>query len=72
MGVFTLETVLTVLPAAILGDVRAPLGIVEELVRGSSEVLLSMSIVALAPIMDSGVAYRTEACFVAVEHELMI
>ena len=72
MRVVALEFVLTGLPGAVLGYARTSLWVVEEQMWRSAEVLLPMSIVALAPVVNCGVAYWTEASFVAVEHELMI
>ena len=51
-----MKLVFAVLPAAILTDVWASLGIVEEEIRWPSEVLLPVRIVTLGPVMDGGVA----------------
>ena len=70
VGILAVQFVLALLPRAIIVDVRAALRVVEEGVRGSSEVLLSMCVVAFAPFVLL-VNTRTEGSFVAVEHELL-
>ena len=52
MRVLAFEVVLASLPASIIRYIRASLREIEEVVRWSSEVLLPMSIVAHAPVMN--------------------
>lgn len=69
VGVLAVQFVLALLPRAIIIDVRAALRVIEEGVRGPSEVLLSMSVVTFTPFVLL-VYTRTEGSFVAVKHEL--
>lgn len=63
---------LAAFPAAVLADMRTAFRVVEEEVGRTAEVLLSMRIVALAPVVNGGVANWAEGCLVAVEHKLVI
>jgi hypothetical protein len=51
VGVLAVQVVFAVLPVAVLTDVGALLRSVEEEVRRSSEVLLSMGVVAFTPFV---------------------
>jgi hypothetical protein len=68
--VLTLEIVLAVVPAAVVVDVWTPLRVVEIIIGWSSEVLLPMRVVAVAPLVLLIDAWA-ERCLVAVEHELL-
>lgn len=72
MRVVTLELILTGFPATIISNVRASLWVVEEEVGRAAEVLLTMSIVALAPVMDGRVTDGAESSLVGIQHELMV
>ena len=72
MGVFTIELVLAGLPATIFADVRTALRVVEEEVWRATEVLLTMCIVALAPVVNCRVVNWAERCLVGIQHELVI
>ena len=61
----------TVLPASVIRDVRTFFWVVEEVVWWPSEVLLSVRVVAHAPVVDLRVVDGTERCLVAVQHELL-
>ena len=70
MIVLTVQLIWTVLPVAILTYIRTPLShLVKKNVRRSSEVLLSVSEVAVSPLMLL-VNQRTEGCLIAKQHEL--
>ena len=49
--ILTLQVVVALVPTPIFRDVWAPLRVVEEHVRGTSEVLLSVGVVALGPFV---------------------
>ena len=51
MGVLAVQVVLTRFPVAVLTDGRAFLRHVEENVRGSSEILLAMGVIAFTPFV---------------------
>lgn len=70
--VVALQLKLAAFPAAVLTDLRTPLGVVEEEVGWPTEVLLSMGVVALAPVVNRRVADRAERRLVAVEHEFVV
>jgi len=60
------QLVLASLPTAVIADVRTPLRIVEEEIGRPPEVLLTMSVVALRPVVDGRVADRAERSLVAI------
>ena len=72
MGVVAMQFVLAGFPAAVVADVRAAFWIVEELVGRAPEVLLAVCVVALRPVVDSGVANWAERGLVAVKHEFVV
>ena len=66
-----MQLVLTCLPTAVFAYVGTPFRIVEEQIGRAAEVLLTMRVVALAPVVNGRVVYWAERCFVAVKHELV-
>ena len=67
--ILTLQEVMTLIPTSIIAHQGTFLHVVEEQVWWSSEILLSMSIIALRPLMLF-VDIRTETCLIWVYHEL--
>lgn len=65
-----LEVVFALLPAAIVIDLGTALRVVEIIIRRSTEVLLSMCVVAFTPLVLL-IDARTERSLVAVKHELL-
>jgi len=72
VSIVAIQLRLTVLPTAVFTDMWAPLGVIEEEIGWSAEVLLSVGVIALAPVMDCRVTNWTEGRLVTVKHELMI
>lgn len=72
MRIIALQLELATFPTAILADVGTAFWVIEEEIGWSTEVLLAMRIVALAPVVNRGVTNWAEGCLVAVEHELVI
>ncbi len=65
-----LEVVFALLPAAVVIDLGTALRVVEIIIRRSTEVLLSMCVVAFTPLVLL-IDARTERSLVAVKHELL-
>lgn len=65
-----LEVVFALLPAAVVIDLGTALRVVEIVIRRSTEVLLSMCVVAFTPLVLL-IDARTERSLVAVKHELL-
>lgn len=65
-----LEVVFALLPAAVVIDLGTALRVVKIIIRRSTEVLLSMCVVAFTPLVLL-IDARTERSLVAVKHELL-
>jgi len=65
-----LEVVFALLPAAVVIDLGTALRVVEIIIRRSTEVLLSMCVVAFTPLVLL-IDARAERSLVAVKHELL-
>lgn len=68
VGIWTIQVVWTLVPTAIVENVVTLVLIVLENVRRSPEILLSVSIVAITPLMLL-VNQGTEGSLVAIDHE---
>ena len=70
MGVLTIKLLVALVPVAVLSYVGAFLGVIKVHVRRPSKVLLSVSVIALRPLVllvDVG----TEAGLITVDHKLL-
>ena len=68
MRILAVEEVGALVPATVVCHVRAFLEVTEEQMRGSSEILLPVSVVALRPLVLL-IDVRTETRLVRVDHE---
>ena len=72
MAVLAVQVIATSLPAPILAYVLASLWVVVKRIRGSSEILLSVGIITLRPLMVLLVHQRAEGSLITVEHKLFV
>jgi len=70
--VLTVQVITARFPAPILTYVLTSLWVVVKRIRWSSEILLSMSVIAFRPLMMLLIHQRAEGSFITVEHKLFI
>jgi len=70
--VLAVQVIAASLPAAILANVLASLWVVVKRIRGPSEILLSMGVITLRPLMMLLIHQRAEGSLITVEHKLFV
>jgi len=70
--VLAVQVIAASLPAAILAYVLASLWVVVKRIRGPSEILLSMGVITLRPLMMLLIHQRAEGSLITVEHKLFV